>query len=148
MDALGEQPDPHMRTFTEDDKYRVRQEDDGTPLPLAEVVILKPFELKQAEHKQPERKELDAEEHLPESGGDVTKTTFRELSAAHAIRSMLHLTYQAWLVHGTGQTESYFARCGKALDGVRAFDMERPWGFAAMDATLDALEEHLGSKCL
>jgi hypothetical protein len=141
LDALGEQADPHMRTFTEDDKYRVVQEEDGTPLPLAEVVILKHFERKQAGGK-----ELKAEEHLAEGGGPNTE--FRELSPAQAIRSMLDLTYQAWLVHGTGQTESYFARCGKALEGVRAFDMERPWGFGAMDATLDALEEHLGLQNL
>jgi hypothetical protein len=152
LDALGEQPDPHLRTFTEDDKYRVLQEGDGTPLPLAEVVVLKHFGLKHFEReqvgpKQAGEKEPEVEEHLARSG-DVTKTAFRELSPAQAIRSMLDLTYQAWLVHGTGQTESYFERCGKALEGVRAFDMERPWGFAAMDATLDALEEHLGFKNL
>ncbi|MGI8771659.1 MAG: hypothetical protein ACR2JE_09495 [Acidobacteriaceae bacterium] len=130
MDVLGEQPDLRMRTFTEDDKYRVGLADDETPLPLAELIILRKMDLE--------------ENHDGESG--LRRTIFRELTPAQAVQSMLQLTYQAWLVHGTGQTPAYFERCGKALGGVKAFSMERPWGFAAMDATLDALEEHLGSR--
>lgn len=127
MDALGEQPDPQMRTFTEDDKYRLVQQDDPAPLPLAQVIVLK---------------KMNSEE----THSGANETSFRALSPAQAVQSMLHNTYQAWLVHGTGQAGPYFERCGKALEGVAAFAMARPWGFAAMDATLDALEEHLRSK--
>ncbi len=135
MDALGEQPDPRMRTFTEDDKYRVVQEHDPAPLPLVEVILL----------KEVASEERDAEAN-PARASSTRTAAFRQLSAAEAIQSMLQLTYQAWLVRGTGQTASYFKRCGMALEGVKVYEMERPWGFAAMDATLDAIEEHLGSS--
>ena len=130
LEVLGEQPDPGMRTFTEDDKYRVAQDYDPAPLPLSEIVVLGA---------------TDPRENPPVGPG-ISAAVFRELSPAQAIQSMLRLTYQSWMVRGTGQTAAYFERCGKALEGVRAFAMERPWGFAAMDATLNALEEHLASE--
>jgi hypothetical protein len=42
-----------------------------------------------------------------------------------------------------GRTESYFLRCGQALEGARVTRMRRPWGFDTMEATLTALEDHL-----
>jgi hypothetical protein len=120
MEALGEQPDPEMRTFSEDDKFRFRQPHDSAPLPFAEVLVLT----------------------TTESDG----TVFSALTPARAVQSMLQFTYQSWLVHGTGQTASYFQRCGQALEGVRALTMARPWGFASMEDTLDALEAHLRER--
>jgi hypothetical protein len=109
-----------MRTFTEDDKFRLRQPYDPAPLPLAEILVL--------------------------TRGELHDTVFEALSPAHAVQAMLQFTYQAWLVHGTGQTANYFRSCGQALQGVRALTMARPWGFAAMEATLDALEAQLRER--
>jgi hypothetical protein len=118
LDAMGESSHGLSRIFSDDEKYRYVLQPQEAPTPLAELILL-------------ERAEGQA------------VATFEPLTPVHALHAMLDFTYQSWLVRETGRIDRYFLRCGQALDGVRVTRMRRPWGFEAMDATLEALEAHL-----
>ena len=118
LDAMGESSQGLSRIFSDDEKYRYLLEQPEAPTALAELILLQ-----------------RADEHAAAS--------FEPLPPVHALHAVLDLTYQSWLVRETGRTDRYFLRCGQALDGVRVTRMRRPWGFEAMDATLEALETHL-----
>lgn len=124
LDALGERSEGLPRTFVDEDKYRFAMPADQPATALAEVIVMG--------HAEP--------------GSEAETTRFEKLAPAHAIRAVLELTYQFWLIQATGQTERYFLRCGQALEGVRVYRMRRPWGFDAMEATLAALETHLAAE--
>jgi hypothetical protein len=119
LEALGEARTGLPRIFSNDDKYRVALDEDASPVALAQLVLL-------------------------ERGDDGTKPVLERLTPVQALNALLDHTYQAWLVRATGQTETYFQRCGTALEGVRVMRLRRPWGFDAMDETLSLLEQHLG----
>lgn len=123
LDALGQTSAGLPRVFTEDDKYRYAMHADPTPTALAEIILL---------------------ERIPAGEHDAPR--LERLAPVHALHAVLELTYQSWLVRAIGQTESHFLRCGEALEGVRVYRMRRPWGFDAMDRTLDALEAHLAEE--
>jgi hypothetical protein len=125
LDAMGESSQGLSRIFSDDEKYRYVLQHHEAPTPLAELIVL-------------ERAEDQTE--------DRAEASFEPLAPVHALHAVLDLTYQSWLVRETGRTDRYFLRCGQALDGVRVTRMRRPWGFAAMDATLEALEAHLAVK--
>jgi hypothetical protein len=118
LEAMGESSHGLSRIFSDDEKYRYELQQPEAPTRLAELILL-------------ERAESPAE------------VSFERLAPAHALHAMLDLTYQSWLVRAIGRTESYFLRCGQALEGARVTRMRRPWGFDAMEATLAALEGHL-----
>lgn len=118
LEAMGESSHGLSRIFSDDAKYRYALPQPEAPAPLAELILL-------------ERAESQAE------------VAFERLAPAHALHAMLDLTYQSWLVRAMGRTESYFLRCGQALEGARVTRMRRPWGFDTMEATLTALEDHL-----
>jgi hypothetical protein len=118
LEAMGESSHGLSRIFSDDEKYRYELQQPEAPTRLAELILL-------------ERAESPAE------------VSFERLAPAHALHAMLDLTYQSWLVRAIGRTESYFLRCGQALEGARVTRMRRPWGFDTMEATLTALEGHL-----
>jgi hypothetical protein len=118
LEAMGESSHGLSRIFSDDEKYRYELQQPEAPTRLAELILL-------------ERAESPAE------------VSFERLAPAHALHAMLDLTYQSWLVRAIGRTESYFLRCGQALEGARVTRMRRPWGFDAMETTLTALEGHL-----
>jgi hypothetical protein len=118
LEAMGESSHGLSRIFSDDEKYRYELQQPEAPTQLAELILL-------------ERAESPAE------------VSFERLAPAHALHAMLDLTYQSWLVRAIGRTESYFLRCGQALEGARVTRMRRPWGFDAMETTLTALEGHL-----
>jgi hypothetical protein len=118
LEAMGESSHGLSRIFSDDEKYRYALQQPEAPARLAELILL-------------ERAESPA------------VVNFERLAPAHALHALLDLTYQSWLVRATGRTESYFLRCGQALEGARVTRMRRPWGFDAMEATLTALEGHL-----
>jgi hypothetical protein len=122
LDAMGESSRGLSRIFSDDEKYRYVLQQPEAPTPLAELILL-------------ERAEDQAE--------DQAEASFEALAPVHALHAVLDFTYQSWLVRATGRIDRYFLRCGQALDGVRVTRMRRPWGFEAMDATLEALETHL-----
>jgi hypothetical protein len=122
LDAMGESSQGLPRIFSDDEKYRYVLRQPEAPTPLAELILL-------------ERAEDQAE--------DQAGASFEPLAPVHALHAVLDFTYQSWLVRATGRMDRYFLRCGQALDGVRVTRMRRPWGFEAMDATLEALETHL-----
>ena len=119
LDALGEESDTLPRIFADDDKYRYAMPYKSEPTALSEILILE----RAAEYEN--------------------AATFERLSPLHALHAVLGLTYQSWLVRAIGQTENYFLRCGRALQGVRVYRMRRPWGFDSMEATLAALDAHI-----
>jgi hypothetical protein len=118
LEALGEGHSGLPRIFSDDDKYRVRLDEDASPIALARLILL-------------------------ERGEDETKPILERLTPVQALHALLDHTYQAWLVRATGQTEAYFQRGGTALDGVRVMRLRRPWGFDGMEETLSLLERHL-----
>ncbi|HZD77276.1 MAG TPA: hypothetical protein VE218_09740 [Acidobacteriaceae bacterium] len=118
LDAMGEPKTGLSRIFSDDEKYRYVLPQHDAPSPLTELILL-------------------------ERAEEQTEASFERLTPVHALHAVLDQTYQSWLVRATGRTERYFLRCGEALDGVRVTRMRRPWGFAAMEATLKALEAHL-----
>ena len=118
LDAMGESSRGLSRIFSDDEKYRYVLQQHEAPAPLAELILLQRAE-------------------------DRAETSFEPLAPVHALHAVLDQTYQAWLVRATGRTDRYFLRCGEALHGVRVTRMRRPWGFDAMEATLEALEAHL-----
>jgi hypothetical protein len=118
LDAMGESSQGLPRIFSDDEKYRYVLRQPEAPTPLAELIL------------------LDRAEDQPGA-------SFEPLAPVHALHAVLDFTYQSWLVRATGRMDRYFLRCGQALDGVRVTRMRRPWGFEAMDATLEALETHL-----
>jgi hypothetical protein len=121
LDAMGESSQGLSRIFSDDEKYRYVLHEHEAPTPLAELILLQRAE-------------------------DQAETSFEPLAPVHALHAVLDLTYQSWLVRETGRIDRYFLRCGQALDGVRVTRMRRPWGFEAMDATLEALEAHLAAE--
>jgi hypothetical protein len=121
LEAMGESSHGLSRIFSDDEKYRYALQQPEVPTRLAELILL-------------ERAESPAE------------VSFERLAPAHALHAMLDLTYQSWLVRAIGRTESYFLRCGQALEGARVTRMRRPWGFDAMEATLTALEAHINAN--
>ncbi len=123
LDALGHSKAGLARIFAEDDKYRYILRQDDAPTSLAEIVLLE---------------RADAI--------DGATARFERLTPAHALRAVFDMTYHSWLVHAMGQTETYFLRCGQALEGVRGTRMRRAWGFDAMESTLAALEAHLAAR--
>jgi hypothetical protein len=125
LDAMGESSQGLPRIFSDDEKYRYVLQQPEAPTPLAELILL-------------ERAEDQTE--------DQGVTSFEALAPVHALHAVLDFTYQSWLVRATGRMDRYFVRCGQALDGVRVTRMRRPWGFEAMDRTLEALETHLAVK--
>ena len=128
LDALGESSAGLPRTFLDEDKYRYAMRAEQPAGTLAELLLL--------------------DDPAQSSAKPAVAPRFERLTPALAIQSVLELTYQWWMVHATGQTAKYFLRCGQALEGVRVYRMHRPWGFGAMEATLDALEAHLASETL
>jgi hypothetical protein len=124
LDAMGESSQGLPRIFSDDEKYRYVLQQPEAPTPLAELILL-------------ERAEDESE--------DPAGASFEPLAPVHALHAVLDFTYQSWLVRATGRMDRYFLRCGQALDGVRVSRMRRPWGFEAMDATLEALETHLAA---
>lgn len=121
LEALGEASTGLPRIFSDDDKYRVPLDQDASPIALAQLILL-------------------------ERGEDATQPILERLTPVQALHALLDHTYQAWLVRATGQTEAYFRRCGRALEGVRVMRLRRPWGFDAMDETLSLLQQHLGTN--
>lgn len=121
LDAMGESSQGLPRIFSDDEKYRYVLQQPEAPTPLAELILL-------------------------ERAEDQAEASFEALTPVHALHAVLDFTYQSWLVRATGRMDRYFLRCGQALDGVRVTRMRRPWGFEAMDATLEALETHLAVK--
>ena len=121
LDAMGESSQGLPRIFSDDEKYRYVLQQPEAPTPLAELILL-------------DRAEGQA------------GASFEPLAPVHALHAVLDFTYQSWLVRATGRMDRYFLRCGQALDGVRVTRMRRPWGFEAMDATLEALETHLAVR--
>lgn len=121
LDAMGESGQGLPRIFSDDEKYRYVLRQPEAPTPLAELILLDRAE-------------------------DQAEANFEALTPVHALHAVLDFTYQSWLVRATGRMDRYFLRCGQALDGVRVTRMRRPWGFEAMDATLEALETHLAVK--
>lgn len=121
LDAMGESSQGLPRIFSDDEKYRYVLRQPEAPTPLAELILLDRAE-------------------------DQAEANFEALTPVHALHAVLDFTYQSWLVRATGRMDRYFLRCGQALDGVRVTRMRRPWGFEAMDATLEALETHLAVK--
>jgi hypothetical protein len=121
LDAMGESSQGLPRIFSDDEKYRYVLQQPEAPTPLAELILLDRAE-------------------------DQAEASFEALTPVHALHAVLDFTYQSWLVRATGRMDRYFLRCGQALDGVRVTRMRRPWGFEAMDATLEALETHLAVK--
>jgi len=117
--AIGESSEGLHRIFSEETKYRYMLDDPEDCTPLAELLVL-------------------------ERDDSITRTVFEPLSAVQAMTAMLDFTFQAWMVREAGLTEHYFHLAGKALAGVRATRIRRPWGFTAMDETMAALEAHLG----
>jgi hypothetical protein len=120
LEALGEASGGFPRIFSDDDKYRVPLDQDASPVALSQLILL-------------ERE-------------DTAKAMLERLTPVQALNALLDNTYQAWLVRATGQTETYFRRCGTALQGVRVMRLRRPWGFDAMDETLSLLEQNLDMK--
>jgi hypothetical protein len=118
LEAMGESSHGLSRIFSDDEKYRYALQQPEAPTRLAELILLEPAD-------------------------PPAEVSFERLAPAHALHAMLELTYQSWLVRAIGRTESYFLRCGQALEGARVTRMRRPWGFEAMEATLTALEGHL-----
>lgn len=118
LEAMGESSHGLSRIFSDDEKYRYALQQPEAPTRLAELILL-------------------------ERAESLAEVSFERLAPAHALHAMLDLTYQSWLVRAIGRTESYFLRCGQALEGARVTRMRRPWGFEAMEATLTALEGHL-----
>jgi hypothetical protein len=118
LEALGESSTGMSRVFTDDDKYRYTLKQPMAPAALSTVVLL-------------------------ERAEDGSSPQLERVTPVQALHGLLDNTYQAWLVRALGQTDSYFLRCGVALEGVRVFRLQRPWGFAAMDQTLDLLEQQL-----
>jgi hypothetical protein len=118
---MGESSHGLSRIFSDDEKYRYALQQPEVPTRLAELILL----------------------DRAESPDEVS---FERLAPAHALHAMLDLTYQSWLVRAIGRTESYFLRCGQALEGARVTRMRRPWGFDAMEATLTALEAHINAN--
>ena len=127
LDAMGESSEGLPRIFSDDEKYRYVLEQPEAPTSLAELILLERAE---------DRTEAE----------NQTEASFEALPPVHALHAVLDFTYQSWLVRATGRIDRYFLRCGQALDGVRVTRMRRPWGFEAMDATLQALEAHLAVK--
>ena len=125
LDAMGESSQGLPRIFSDDEKYRYVLQQPEAPTPLAELILL---------------------EHAEDQAEDQAEASFEALTPVHALHAVLDFTYQSWLVRATGRMDRYFLRCGQALDGVRVTRMRRPWGFEAMDATLEALEAHLAVK--
>ena len=121
LDAMGESSQGLPRIFSDDEKYRYVLQQPEAPTPLAELILL-------------------------ERAEDQAEASFEALTPVHALHAVLDFTYQSWLVRATGRMDRYFLRCGQALDGVRVTRMRRPWGFEAMDATLEALETHLAVR--
>jgi hypothetical protein len=121
LDAMGESSHGLSRIFSDDAKYRYVLQQPEAPTPLAELIVLQRVE-------------------------EQAAVSFEPLAPVHALHAVLDLTYQSWLVRETGRIDRYFLRCGQALDGVRVTRMRRPWGFEAMDATLEALEEYLAVR--
>jgi hypothetical protein len=121
LDAMGESSDGLSRIFSEDEKYRYALPEHETSSPLAELILL-------------------------ERAENQTEASFEPLAPVRALTAVLDLTFQSWLVRAISRTDRYFLRCGQALDGVRVTRMRRPWGFDAMERTLEALEAHLAVK--
>jgi hypothetical protein len=116
LEALGEARIGLPRIFSDDDKFRVVLDEDRSPVALVQLIVL-------------------------ERGDDGTEPVLEQLTPAQALHALLGHTYQAWLVRSTGQTGTYFQRCGTALEGVRTLRLRRPWGFDAMEQTLSLLEQ-------
>jgi hypothetical protein len=129
LDAMGESSQGLSRIFSDDEKYRYMLQQPEAPTPLAELILLD-----------------RVEDQSVGNAGDQAAASFEALAPVHALHAVLDFTYQSWLVRATGRIDRYFLRCGQALDGVRVTRMRRPWGFEAMDATLEALERHLAVK--
>lgn len=118
LEALGQPAEGLPRVFIDEEKFRVTLQEDPTPLGLAAVVLL-------------------------EQTTDTTVPTLERLRPVEAMQAMLDFTYQEWLVRGTGQTQDYFLRCGRALQGASVYRLRRPWGFASMDATVALIRQEL-----
>jgi hypothetical protein len=121
LDAMGESSDGLARIFVDDEKYRYTLAHPDSPTALAELTLL-------------------------ERDDSLSEPVFERLTPVQAMQTVLDYTYQSWLVRAIGSTELYFQLCGQALEGVRVTRMRRSWGFAAMESTLVALEEHLSSQ--
>ncbi len=122
LDALGSPANQLEQIYSDEEKYRYRLPAEQPPTALREIILLTRAD------------EQDEPQLAPR---------FEFLSSARALHAVLELTYQSWLVNAIGQTKTYFLRCAEVLEGVRVCRMYRPWGFEAMDTTLDALEAHL-----
>ncbi len=129
LNHLGEVSAEFPKVFSSEEKFRLALDQPQDPLALVEVVLLAPFSGSPVE-----------------SSAAAEPAAFRPLSRAAAIGALMRFTYRSYLPQQTGQAASHFQRCGRALEGVRAFELARAWGFAHMNAVVDALEMHIGQE--
>ncbi len=133
LDQLGEVSAELPQTFSSEEKFRLPLGEEHEPLPLAEVILLAP-------------NPGDTPDRAGENHSGAAAATFRTLGKAEAVEALMRLTYRGYLPRHTGQMAAHFQSCGRALAGVRTSLLSRPWGFAHMNAVVDAIEAHVASQ--
>jgi hypothetical protein len=143
LEALGHDADGLTQTFTDEDKFRLPlnrppsrpREDAGDALPLTALPLVV------QDDRLPLRAVVVLARH--EAGSD-NKVMLIPLTPVQAIGQMMKFTYQAFLLDWLGLRGEHFASCGKALEGAKAYNCERSWGFEELPEILDRLRQEFG----
>lgn len=117
-EELGRSAEGVPRVFSDEDKYRFNVDAATGRLPLKQVMVLDWLD-------QPD-----------------LAVKIERLGTLSAIESMMEFTYQSYLIEGMGRTRECFQLCGRALNGIGAFRLQRARGFEHIEEILDGLEAH------
>ena len=115
LEQLGEEPEEANRTFSDEDKFRRYLEPVSAPgIEVRHLVFL-------------------------ERGGAAP--ALEAIGTAEAMARMLRNVYLGYLLAPMGRTAAAFALCARVLAQAEAHVLTAPWGWEAVEATLDLLEE-------
>jgi len=124
LEALGREQDGLVRTFHDEDKYKL-------PIDAGARV-------------SEERLPLRALVFLRRADAPDAPILLQLLSAAGTMVEAMRFTYQQYLLDWLGLQEEHFMRCGLAIDATPAFACYRPWGFDGLQSLAEKLEGHFG----
>ena len=114
LEQLGDEVHEADRTFSDEDKFRRYLEPASAPGMQVRHLVF-----------------LERGEGAP---------ALRKLATAEALARMLRNIYLGYLLEPMGRTATAFALCARVLAEADAHVLTAPWGWEAMEATLDLLD--------